>query len=151
MKQGSESDLTPGAVQAAERQKRQRLIVFRIGDCLFLCLVGGAAALAMHLAHQLNWGFVPTWIIGMSMAMALQAFLACLAAPILGTIESMIPSMIVAMASSMLVCALHLMMGEEGLSESLAGGGLLGLGLFFFVEAYDAACKKSLHRFFPGR
>ncbi len=150
MRQDSEGDPTPGAVQAVERQIRQRLIVFGIGDCLFLCLVGGAAAVAMHLAHQLSLGFMFTWIIGMAAAMVLQTLLACLAAPILGTIESMIPSMIVAMASSMLVCAFHLM-GGEGLSESLAAGGSLGLGMFLFVEVHGAACKKSLHWIFPDR
>lgn len=151
MRQGFQGDRTLGAVRATGRQKRQGLIIFRIGDCLFLCLVGSTAAAAMHVAHQLDWVFVFTWILGMAMAMVLQALLACLAAPILGTIESMVPSMIVAMASSMWECAFHLMAGEERLSGSLAVGGSLGLGMYLFVEAYGAACKKSLHRVFPDR
>ncbi len=129
---------------------QRRSMLFTIGDCLFLCLVGAVTAEAMRLAHQLDCTFVLTWIIGMTGVMVLQVFLAFLAAPILGMIESMVPSMIVAMAGSTSVCVSHLVGGELGSFKATALGVSLGMGMFLYVVAFGNSCRNSLLPVFPN-
>jgi len=54
----------------------------------------------MHLFHELHWNLVVTLLLGMVSAMAAQTVLALTIAPILGSIESMVPSMLVAMSQA---------------------------------------------------
>lgn len=41
-------------------------MMFDFGDCLFLALVGLSTVVAMHLAHELGWGFAITCGAGMA-------------------------------------------------------------------------------------
>jgi hypothetical protein len=90
------------------KRLRLRAVAFTAGDGLLLVTVSIAATTVMHMIHGLGWNLVLTLICGMAIAMAVQILLAMAAAPILGSIESMVPSMIVAMVSPMAVCALDL-------------------------------------------
>lgn len=142
---------TVRVVQVCQNHEHDRLrsILFGVGDCLFLMLAGAAATLATHLVHRVDWGFAITCLAGMSAAMAVQALLAISVAPILGSIEAMTPSMVVAMASSMSECALHVIKRELSWPGSCGLGAAVGACTFVFVVAYGAACKRSLRRAYP--
>lgn len=77
-----------------------RGLFFAVGDLLFLLFVATASAAAMHLFHELHWNLVVTLLLGMVTAMAAQTVLALAIALILGSIESMVPSMLVAMSQA---------------------------------------------------
>lgn len=124
---------------------RLRAVFFGLGDFLFLLLVSVVTAIAMYRIHLFHWNFLFTVFLGMVIAMIIQVLLAWCAAPLLGSIECMIPSMVVAMVSSMTVCLLHLgqyLTWSGSLKLSLS----LGAGMFLFVQAYGYLCDKSLRR-----
>lgn len=131
-------------------QTRLRSMMFDVGDCLFLTLAGTLAVAAMRLVHELGWGFAITCVFGMGSAMAVQMLLAFCVSPILGSIETMTPSMVVAMASSMSQCALRLFGFELSWPASCGVGATVGAGMFVFVVAYGDVCKRSLRRVAPG-
>lgn len=129
---------------------RWRSAPFVIGDCLFLLAIGAIATWIMHITHELDWGFVVCAALGMLAAMLVQAIAAWIIAPLLGSIESMVPSMVVAMVSPMSICGLHLLGAEPGHSWSLAQGAVSGLGIFLLVEVYGAACRRRFERYQSG-
>lgn len=104
----------------------------------------------MHITHELDWGFAVCAALGMLAAMVVQTIAAWLIAPLLGSIESMVPSMVVAMVSPMSICGLHLLGAEPGHSWSLAQGAVFGLGMFLLVEVYGAACRRRFERYQSG-
>ena len=113
-----------------------------IGDLLFLALIGAATMGAMHMAHMVEWGFIVEVAIGMSVAMVVQLILAWLAAPLLGSIETMTPSMLLAMFAPMAVCLLHASGCEFTPAAALALGaaaGMLGSGL---LALYSNSCRR---------
>lgn len=130
---------------------RLRSIMYDVGDCQFLVIVGILVIVATRLIHELGWGFAITCGAGMAAAMAVQAMLAFSVAPILGSIETMTSSMVVAMATSMSVCGLHLIGRELSWPGYCGLGAAVGAGMFIFVVTYGRACKKSLRRAFSGR
>lgn len=105
----------------------------------------------MHLVHRLGWNFAVTLLVGMVVAMAVQTLLALFVTPILGSIESMVPSMVVAMTTLMAVCTL------DGIGCGLSGAGCfqlgaaLGAGMFLFIQVYGFLCRRSLRRAFPEK
>jgi hypothetical protein len=113
-----------------------------IGDLLFLALVGAATMAAMHLAHMIEWGFVVAMAIGMAGAMLVQLALATLAAPLLGSIEAMAPSMLLAMLAPTSVCLLH------GTGCALPWGATLWLGAVagmlghLLLAIYGISCRR---------
>ena len=124
--------------------------MFDVGDCLFLTLTGTLAVAAMRLVNESDWGFAITCIAGMALAMAVQILLAFCVSPVLGSIETMTPSMVVAMASSMSACALHLFGFELSWPAACGVGAAVGAGMFVFVVAYGDVCKRTLRRASPG-
>lgn len=126
--------------------ERWRRVLFACGDLLFLVGVGAVATLTMHGMHQLGWNFAVTCVVGMAAAMAVQMLMAFCAAPLLGSIETMVPSMVVGMISPMSVCALHLFGREPDCIVAMFGGAAFGLAMFLFVEIYGVGVKRSLHR-----
>jgi hypothetical protein len=88
--------------------------VFAAADLVFLICIGALSAVLMQAAHWPMWNFWLCAAIGMVFAMTAQTLLALLVAPVLGSIEAMIPSMLVAMGSPMVVCTLHLSGREPG-------------------------------------
>jgi len=127
---------------------RLQSILFGIGDCLFLVFVGAVTTVAMHLLHKLEWNFALTCFVGMLLAMAVQMLLALAVAPLLGSIESMVPSMVLAMLSPMSVCAAHLVGCELSWLACAALGAAFGLGMFLFIQTHGFFYRRSLCRTF---
>jgi hypothetical protein len=124
-----------------------RGLFFAVGDLLFLLFVATASTAAMHLLHELHWNLVVTLLLGMLTAMAAQTLLALTVAPILGSIESMVPSMLVAMSSPMIVCVFDLFGVSITWRGSLALGAGVGALVYFAVQCYAWVCRRRLSRF----
>lgn len=105
-------------------------LLFGVVDCLFLALVGAAANAAMYIVHGFRWNLVLTISVGMVLAMAVQTIMALGAAPVLGSIESMVPSMVLAMSGPMLLCIL------ERLGLQLKMGSAAGFGVASGIAAF---------------
>ena len=131
-------------VSRASLSVRARLhsILFSFGDCVFLLVIGAVAAMAMRLIASLTWNAVLTWIVGMALAMLTQTILAFAAAPLLGSIETMVPSMVLAMLCPMALDLLEMIGTDLGWSWSIGFGAGLGLAMFLFVEIYGVRCRK---------
>lgn len=125
---------------------RWRTILFGTGDLLFLVAVGMVATVVMHGLHQLGWNFTVTCLLGMVAAMLIQMLMAFCAAPLLGSIETMVPSMVVGMVSPMSVCTLHLFGREPDCMIALVGGAMFGAAMFVFVEVFGVMVKRSLRQ-----
>lgn len=121
-----------------------RTILFGIGDLLFLIAVGMVTTLVMHGMHQLAWNFAVTCLVGMAAAMLVQMLMAFCAAPLLGSIEAMTPSMVVGMVSPMSVCTLHMFGCESNCTLALVLGAAFGTAMFLLVIIYGATVKRSL-------
>lgn len=140
-------------------QKKRRALIFSCGDGLFLILVGVAASLIMDLVHGLIMNFVDSriWhlvlslVVGMSFAAIVQTLLAFCVAPILGSIESKVPSMVAAMIIPMFICLLALVGINESLSGASALGAVGGIGIFILIQAFGYKCRKSLCCGFPQK
>lgn len=138
-----------GSRSLLRTKARWRTFLFSIGDLLFLVAVGMIATLVMHAMHQLGWNFAVTCLVGMVAAMLVQMLMAFCAAPLLGSIETMTPSMIVAMVSPMSVCTLHMFGNNPDCMVALVAGALFGAAMFVFVEIYGAVVKRSLRQAYP--
>lgn len=140
------------SVNKRQWQKERRALIFSCGDGLFLILVGVAASLIMYLVHGLIMNFVDSrvWhlvlslVVGMSFAAIVQTFLALGVAPILGSIESKVPSMVAAMSIPMFICLLALVGINVSLSGASALGAVGGIGIFILIQAFGYRCRKSL-------
>lgn len=127
-------------------EARWRTILFGIGDLVFLVAVGMIATLVMHGTHQLGWNFAVTCVAGMVAAMLVQMLMAFFAAPLLGSIETMTPSMVVGMVSPMSVCTLHMFGCESNCTLALVLGAAFGTAMFLLVIIYGATVKRSLNQ-----
>ncbi len=96
------------SLSSIARSLRRMSVLFALADALFLMVVELASNSAMHLIRALEWNLVLTLVLGMAAAMAVQMALAIIAAPVLGSTETMVPSMIVGMLSPMQLCAVEL-------------------------------------------
>lgn len=122
-----------------------RRFLFGLADLVFLASVTATAAWAMNIGHQSGWGFAVGMAVGMALAMAVH-FLALCVAPVLGSIEAMVPSMLTAMVGSMGVCALHLLGQEPTPAIALRVGGGFGAAAFIMLKGYGWTYKRSLRR-----
>lgn len=128
---------------------RLRKALFACGDALFLLLVSISATAVMHLIHGLEWGMTISLVSGMIVAMSIQTLLAKFVAPLLGSIESMVPSMVIAMASPMAVCGFALAGIHLDMEKSVEVGVATGAVFFVLMQAYGIRCKRGLRRSFP--
>jgi len=143
----------------SHRQKERREFIFSCGDCLFLILVGAAASLVMYIVHGLMtnlvygrvWHAVLSLVIGMSFVAIVQTLLAFSVAPVLGSIESIVPSIVVAMILPMLICGLVLVGIDMSRSGVLGLGVAGGISTFLLLKAYGGRCRKSLSCAFPQK
>lgn len=119
-------------------------VLFLVGDCLFLTAVSCTATVVMHMMHSLEWGFMLDCVGGMILGMLVAMLMAFAVAPLLGSIESMTPSMVVAMLSPMSICVLDLFGWSLGQRGCLALGGAFGVGMFVFVQVYGLSCRKAI-------
>jgi HAMP domain-containing protein len=128
----------------------RRSLIFSCGDFLFLILVGAIASLMMYLVHSLMmqivysriWHLVLSLFVGMSLAMIIQTLLALGVAPILGSIESAVPSMVVAMIVPMVICLAEVVGISVSRSGALLMGTAGGIGILILIKAYDRNCRK---------
>lgn len=130
--------------QLGKRTAPLRPTLFLAGDACFFVTVGVLTTMTMQFTHRWEWGFVPSVLTGMVLAMMVQTLLALLVSPLLGSIESMVPSMLIAMVSPMFVCALHVVGCEPGMQLAGIVGAASGLGVFLFVAAYGRGSTRRL-------
>ena len=129
---------------------RTRSMLFYGGDCFFLILVGSMGAVVMRQMHEWLAAFAAAMIAGMVLAMVIQMSLALAAAPLLGSIESMTPSMVVAMLSPMVVCVCHMAGCELSRRAALTLGLVFGTVMYVLLLFYGKLYRRRLHRFFPA-
>lgn len=120
--------------------------IFVLGDALFLMTVGSGSTFAMHLVHTLEWNIAVTLILGMAAAMGVQLVLAAAAAPLLGSIETMVPSMIVGMLSPMQLCAVELVGYHETRRMAVLAGAAFGLATLVLLQLWGQWRYLSLRR-----
>jgi len=113
-----------------------------IGDLVFMMLVGGAAMAAMHVAHTIGWNFALAMAVGMTGAMLVQFVLALLAAPILGSIETMVPSMPLAMLAPMSICILYRAGCVPSCPRAFVLGAAGGALWFSLLSLYGRSCRR---------
>lgn len=121
-----------------------REIAFGGGDLVFMVGVTATAAWAMNIGHQPQWGVAVGIVVGMSLAMLAQTALALAAAPVLGSIETMVPTMVAAMVGSTAVCLFHLIGWEPTAATALQLGAGFGIIVFCLVKAYGWSFRRSL-------
>lgn len=126
------------------RFRSSRGMFFFAADFVFLVLASIGATLAMHMIHMLEWPFVLTSLVGMIAAMLVQTVMAFAAAPLLGSIETMVPSMIVAMLSPMSICLLHLFGCESTWMMAVVTGSGFAIGTFALIRLYARFCAHTL-------
>jgi len=126
-----------------------RVLQFSAGDLVFLALVSVLTTLTMHVVHETGWPFLVCMLVGMAAAMIVQTLLAIGVAPLLGSIESMVPSMMIAMIAPMSVCTLHLCGWKPMAAACATIGAVFGVGLFVFVRGYGAACRAAMQKRYP--
>ena len=129
---------------AARFPMSRRVVAFAAGDLMFMIGVTATAAAAANIAHQPEWGMAVGVVVGMSLAMLAQTTLAFAVAPVLGSIDSMVPSMVAAMAGSTAVCVLHVVGWEPTSTVALKVGAGFGVVVFGFVKAYGWSYRRSL-------
>jgi hypothetical protein len=134
--------------QVSVRSLRRMSMLFALADALFLMVVGLASNSAMHLIHALEWNLVLTLVLGMAAAMAVQMVLAILAAPVLGSIETMVPSMIVGMLSPMQLCAVELIGYHPAPATGVFAGAAFGLVTFVALRSCGRSHSRFLRRTF---
>jgi hypothetical protein len=113
-------------------------------------LVSVTSTTLMHLVHDLGWNLAFSVFGGMAAAMVIQVLLAMCVAPVLGSIESMGPSMVVAMASPMAICSLDLFRINVERRGAAGLGAAIGLAMFVVVEAYGLACRRRFRRVYDA-
>lgn len=136
---------------ACSRRPTSRARLFKVGDCFFLIVVGMLATVTMHFVHQTGWNMAISSLVGMVAAMTIQMVLAFCASPILGSIETMTPSMILGMISPMSICALHMIGCGSSVTLALALGAAFGIGMFVFVDLYGAKVRRLLMETHHGK
>jgi hypothetical protein len=80
--------------------------------------------------------------IGMAVAMLVQMILAWLAAPLLGSIETMVPSMLLAMIAPMAVGLIHVSGCELTWTEALGLGVAVGVLGSTPLDLYAVSCRR---------
>ena len=122
-------------------RQRRRSILFALADAVFLMGVGSAANATMMFVHSLEWNCVGTLVLGMVTAMGVQMMLATIAAPVLGSIETMVPSMIVGMFGPMLICVMEAMRRGSTYGRAAGLGAAFGLLVFVTLSLWARAHK----------
>lgn len=102
----------------------------------------------MHLVHAFEWNFGLTMVLGMVAAMGVQMVLAVLAAPVLGSIETMVPSMIVGMLGPMQLCAIELVGYHATRATGVLAGAAFGLAIFIVLRLWGRSRGHSLRQTF---
>jgi hypothetical protein len=137
------------SLRAMRRTWRARL--FRVGDGVFLITVGAESGIVMYCVSELPWNPVLLSLLGMAAAMILQMTLAFGLSPLLGSIETMAPSMVVAMVVPMLVDLYKMVMDATRLSDAAITGAIFGALFFGYLQWYEVVVGRRLARAWPTR
>ena len=117
---------------------------FMLADAIFVVVSAAAAAWAIAEAHHRVQAFAGAALVGMAAAMMLTTAFALLAAPVLGSIETMVPAMVAGMTSGTVICASMWMTALDTAAAS-AGGAVVGLVLAGAVQRYAKRCRSPEH------
>lgn len=123
---------------------------FHVGDAVFLAGVGAESGAVMQWLHQLEWNSLVLSVLGMAAAMGIQMLMAFGLSPLLGSIETMAPSMVVAMIVPMLVDVAELSGWMFGRFDAAAFGAASGFLFFVYLEWYGAIFRRRLVRAWPA-
>lgn len=137
------------AIAVIPGERGDNRLLFRIGDAVFLAAVGAESGAVMQWLHQLEWNLFAISIVGMAAAMGVQMLLAFGLSPVLGSIETMAPSMVVAMMVPMLVDVAEIMGWMLTRHEAAFLGAAYGLLFFAYLEWYGTAFRRRLARTWP--
>ncbi|MBK8269360.1 MAG: hypothetical protein IPK83_14050 [Planctomycetes bacterium] len=119
---------------------------FHVGDAIFLAAVGAESGVVMQWLHQLEWNFLVLSVLGMAAAMGVQMVLAFSLSPLLCSIETMAPSMVVAMVVPMLVDVAEVSGWMFGRFDAAVVGAASGFLFFVYLEWYGAIFRRRLAR-----
>lgn len=117
-------------------------VLFAVGDAALLLAVAVAGTWVMHRVHETGSGFLAAVLLGMSAATIVQIVLAVTVSPLLGSIESMVPSALVGMTIPALVCAAVLLGAGWHRSTLLATAALFALAFSAWLKVYAWRCRR---------
>lgn len=122
-------------------------VLFALGDAALLVVVALIGTWVMHRSHASGLGLLMATLLGMAGAMLAQVGLASLVAPLLGSIESMVPSAVIGVAAPSLVCLLVLL-GLPWHSTTLyvAAAGL-AVAFALWLDVYAWRCRRRFARY----
>lgn len=118
--------------------------LFLCGDAVFLAAVGAESGAVMQWLHGLEWNFWVASVIGMAVAMGVQMLLGFGLSPLLGSIETMAPSMVVAMAVPMLLDVAEITAWMIRRTDAALLGATFALLYFLYLQWYGAAFQHRL-------
>jgi hypothetical protein len=130
--------------QSSDFLRLFRHALFQIGDFLFAVAVAGSAIYVMHLAHRFQIGFVASMVVGMAAGMVLQVVASFAVAPLLGSIESMVPAMATGMIAPMAVCARALVGCHLTGKETAVAAIVTAIIVQFLMWTYSRLCRFRL-------
>lgn len=123
-----------------------RSFAFLAGDLALYVVLGIEAAFSMHLAHEHVAGVMAATLSGMVLGMLVATGTAFMFRPLLGSIETTVPAMIVGMAGGAVVCLFMLTVGTPTANLVVrlgVGGGMLTFG---WIAAFGSGCRRRLAR-----
>lgn len=103
----------------------------------------------MHLVHQTGVGLLAATLLGMTAAMLVQIVLATAVAPLLGSIESMVPSAVVGMTVPGLVCLLTFVGMPWHRSTLYTAAALVALAFSLWTKVYAWQCRRRFRQGVP--
>jgi len=104
----------------------------------------------MQVLHQSEWNFLAVSLLGMAAAMGIQMLPSFGLSPLLGSIETMAPSMVVATLVPMLVDVAEIMGWMFGRFEAAFLGAAFGLLFFGYLAWYGTFVRRWLARAWPA-
>lgn len=118
-----------------------RRMAFSVGDLALILAVAIAGSHVMQLAHEVGLPLAVGILLGMLASMLVQLLLATLASPLLGSIESMVPTAVIAMALPAVVCVVSLLGLDWRPSQLDAATATIGLLFWLWTIAYAHRCR----------
>ena len=143
-------DLASGGAVPERGRSTLGSVLFAVGDAALLVTVAVAGTWVMHRVHETGVGFLAAVLLGTSAATIVQIVLAIAVAPLLGSIESMVPSALVGMTTPALVCAAALLGAGWHRPTLLAVAALVALAFSAWLKVYAWRCRRRFARLSAG-
>lgn len=115
---------------------------FSVGDALLQVAISLSTSAVMYWIHTLDIPFLLATLAGMLAAMTLQTGMAVAISPLLGSIESMVASMVLGMLAPMVVCAAHLAGVRVSLESSLIIATVTAVLFQLYLHQHDRRCRR---------